>query len=76
MGRGGAAIGGTFGSLVGLLIGLAIPSEAEIAASTFNRITANAIAQDPIGLIIGLVYTMIAVSICGAIGTIIGSLFD
>lgn len=76
MSKQGSFIGGTFGSLIGLFIGLAIPSEAEIVASTFSRITTNAIMQDPVGSIIGLVYTMVAASICGALGALIGGIFD
>ena len=75
MSKAGAGIGGSIGGLFGLIAGMAIPSEGEIVASTFSRITTNAIVQDPTGLFIGLVYTIIAVAICGAIGGVVGSLF-
>ena len=76
MGKGGAAIGGTFGSLIGLLIGMFIPSESDIAASFFTRITGNAILQDPTGFIISGAYTLVAMAICGVFGTLIGSIFE
>ena len=76
MGKAGAAFGGGIGSLFGLIVGMIIPSEGEIAASFLTRMTGNIILQDPTGFLIATVYTLIAISFCGVIGGIIGSLFD
>ena len=69
-------IGTSIGSLIGFIIGISIPSKAEIAASFLTRITGNMIIQDPEGFLISGFYTMFGVIIFGTIGTLIGNLFD
>ncbi len=76
MGKVEAGVGASIGGLIGFIIGGIIPSEGEIALSFFSRITGNAILSDPVGLFMGLTYVIIATSICGAIGGLIGSVFN
>lgn len=71
MSKAGAGVGGSIGGLFGLIVGMLIPSEAEIVAPLLTRITGNAILQDPTGFFIAGFYTIIAVAICGTIGTLI-----
>ena len=69
-------LGASIGGLIGFIIGGIIPSEGEIVLSFFSRITGNAILTDPVGLFMSLSYVIIAMSVCGLIGGLIGSIFN
>jgi len=76
MSKGVIVMGGTLGTLVGLFVGMFIPTGEEIAISFLGRITGEKILADHSGFFISGVYVLLAIAVCGAIGGVIGSLFD
>ena len=76
MSKEGALIGGGIGGIFGLLVGLILPDGSDLALQYASSISRQPTTIESLqGTIISGVIVLISVAICGAIGSLIGSLF-
>lgn len=64
------SMGASVGGLIGLFVGILIPVSGEIKGSFFTRVTQHAVELDTIGFLLSLTYTIMAIFLGYAIGSL------
>ncbi len=74
MGKAGAGIGGVFGAIVGLIIGIAMPDGSE-ALGAMAQLSKSGASNAP-ATVQGLVIIVFVAAICAFLGAAAGSILD